>query len=117
MLAYCGLNCDSCPIYLASLEPDKLKQQAMRESIAEFCAKEYGISMQADSITDCDGCNSSSERLFSGCRNCTIRTCAMSKGIENCAYCNDYGGCPSLIEIFQYDAEAKERLDKIRNHI
>jgi putative oxidoreductase len=30
MIAYCGLNCQTCPIHLATLEPDEAKREAMR---------------------------------------------------------------------------------------
>jgi hypothetical protein len=56
MIAYCGLNCYTCPIHLATNEPDQIKQQKMRESIAELCTKQYGMNLQPEDITDCDGC-------------------------------------------------------------
>jgi hypothetical protein len=41
MIAFCGLDCGSCPIHLATLEQDKSQQYAMR-SIAEQLSKYYG---------------------------------------------------------------------------
>ena len=86
----------------------------MREAIAELYTKEYGMSIMVEAISDCDGCHSDNGRLFPGCRNCSIRTCAMEKSLENCAHCDNYA-CDSLMELFQHDAMAKEQLDKIRN--
>ena len=34
MIAYCGLNCITCRIYLATRETDPEKQRQMREQIA-----------------------------------------------------------------------------------
>jgi hypothetical protein len=114
MIAYCGLTCDSCPIHLATLEQDKSRQLTIRESIAEQCSKLYGMNLQLEDITDCDGCRANTGRLFSGCSNCEIRKCAVQKNIENCAYCNDYA-CERLKEHFSHDSIAQNRLEEIRH--
>jgi len=111
-MAYCGLRCDSCPIYLATLEKDISHQREMRESIAEICAMNYGMDLKPEDITDCDGCRTKAGRLFSGCLDCSIRNCARTKNLDNCAYCEDYQ-CEKLTEHFKLDPGAKERLDKI----
>ena len=113
-IAYCGLNCGTCPIHLATLELDKSHQQSMRESIAELCSKQYGFSLQPEEITDCDGCKADTGRLFLSCNTCGIRTCADQKDIEFCAYCTEYA-CLKLQELFLLDPDAKLRLEEIRN--
>jgi len=113
VIAYCGLACDSCPIHLAMLEPDKSRQQILRISIAGQCSKHYGMNLQAEDISDCDGCRANTGRLFSGCYQCEIRKCAILKNIESCAYCSDYA-CETLRKHFSLDPEAKTRLEKIR---
>ena len=114
MLTYCGLECGNCPVHLATLEKDKFEQQKMRVSIAEQCAKIYGIEISAADVNDCDGCKSGADRLFTGCKDCEIRKCAMLKNIENCAYCTDYA-CDILEKHFTLDPGAKKRLEKIRD--
>ncbi|MBN1181081.1 MAG: DUF3795 domain-containing protein [Bacteroidales bacterium] len=113
MIAYCGLACESCPIHLATLETDKIKQQALRESIAEICRKHYGIHLTAKEVNDCDGCKAYSDVLFSGCRKCEIRKCAINRDLESCAFCEDYA-CDKLREHFSLDPGAQERLEEIR---
>jgi hypothetical protein len=113
MIAYCGLKCDTCPIHLATNEPDQIKQQKMRESIAELCTKQYGMNLQPEDITDCDGCSANTGKLFSGCWDCEIRKCAIQKHVESCAFCNDYA-CNILQEHFSHDPEAQIRLEDIR---
>jgi hypothetical protein len=112
MIAFCGLICDTCPIHLATLENDPTRQQTMRESIAELCAKQYGMNLQPENITDCDGCLANAGRLFSGCKICEIRKCASHKNIKNCALCSDYA-CPTLQEHFLHDPSALTRLEEI----
>ena len=113
MIAYCGLRCDTCPIHLATLEQDNSRKKTMRESIVEQCNKQYGMNLQFKDITDCDGCQANTGRLFSGCLNCEIRKCAVERSIESCASCYDYA-CELLKKHFSLDPDARERLNKIR---
>ena len=113
LIAFCGLDCSTCPIHLATLEPDKSRQQSLRESIAELCTKQYGMNVRPEDVTDCDGCPTDSGRLFSGCVNCTIRECAIRRNLKSCAGCSDYA-CEKLLEFFVHDPEAQTRLEQIR---
>jgi len=116
LIAYCGLTCNTCPIYLATREDDKTEQKRMREEVIRICVEEYGLHYELDDITDCDGCRTEGGRLFSGCRDCTIRECAMNYGYENCAWCNDYV-CDKLEKLLITDPSAKLRLDQIRSSL
>lgn len=115
MIAYCGLLCDSCTIHLATLEPDKSKQTAMRTEIAGICNETYGMNLSPADVTDCDGCRAGTGRIFSGCLGCEIRKCATQKSLENCAVCNDYP-CSILERFFHDDPAAQGRLDAIRSN-
>lgn len=114
MIAYCGLTCQSCAIYLASREKDPKRKHKMRIEIVQEIKKHYGQDCKAEDVTDCDGCKTEGGRLFSGCSTCQIRKCAREKGIESCAHCNGYA-CERLEKFFTTDPEAKKRLDKIRS--
>ena len=113
MIAYCGLKCDSCPIFLATLEPDQFLQQSKRKSIAETINSLYGLNYQLEDITDCDGCITNTGRIFTGCINCKVKTCARSKYLENCAYCTKYP-CKILKKNFLCEPESQKRLEEIR---
>jgi hypothetical protein len=113
-LSYCGLVCGTCPIYLLSREQNEEKKRKMRIDIAQQIKEHYGQEFDPEFVTDCDGCKTKGDRLFSGCKSCQIRKCANEKNIENCAYCSEYP-CEKLDEFFAKDPEAKERLDKIKN--
>lgn len=54
-ISYCGLMCETCPIYTATREQDKDTQARIRAEVAEMCAKHYGMSCGAADIDDCDG--------------------------------------------------------------
>ena len=90
LLAYCGLNCSTCRIYAATGENDPLRQKAIREEVALTIFERYGKRINAADVTDCDGCKTGTGRLFSGCRECEIRQCAIEKGKGLCAFCEDY---------------------------
>lgn len=113
MLAFCGLDCESCPIHLATIEQDKSRQYEMKVTIAKKCNAIYAMDLKPESITDCDGCRMIDGRLFSGCLNCEIRKCAQEKNIASCAFCFDYA-CPKLQKHFLLDPGAQIRLEEIR---
>ena len=116
MIAYCGLNCVTCQIYLATRETDLKKQRRMREQIVLAIKKYLGEEKRVEDITDCDGCMVQGGRLYSNCQKCQIRKCASEKGLENCAYCSEYA-CEKLSKFFDSEGEeagAKKRLDEIK---
>lgn len=98
--AYCGLNCSTCPIYVATMESDPIRQMAQRKQIAGLINARYGIELSAGQINDCDGCRSKSGRLFIMCGDCKIRKCARDKRVESCAFCPDYV-CDKLHEFIE----------------
>ena len=115
-VAYCGLTCQSCPIYMATRQENKNNQARMRVEIVEQCKERYGINYTLEDITDCDGCRTEGGRLFSASKNCAIRKCAREKELENCAYCTEYA-CGMLETFFSTETTAKTRLEAIRSRI
>ena len=115
-LAYCGLICQTCPIYLATRTKDGEEQARMRTDITRLLNEHYGMKYTPEDITDCDGCSREEGRLFSGCHNCFIRTCARKKSLENCAYCSEYA-CENLEALFASESGARKRLEEIRINI
>lgn len=116
IIAYCGLTCHTCPIYLATREKNVDKQIKMRTEIALECNKLYGTKYKPQDICDCDGCKTKNGRLFESCSRCEIRKCASTKVIENCAYCQVYP-CEKLKEVFKLESTAQKRLDEIKNKL
>ncbi len=85
----------------------------MRAEIARKINDIYKQELEAEDVTDCDGCLMEATRLFSGCYKCQIRKCARGKAVENCAYCDEYP-CEQLKRFFDCEPDAKSRLDAIR---
>jgi hypothetical protein len=101
---------------LATRQENKEEQTRMRAEIAQLTNRRYGTNYETTDITDCDGCTTEGERLFSGCKNCLIRRCAREKKVENCAYCAEYA-CVKLEAFFKIEPIAKTRSDAIRRSI
>lgn len=113
IIAYCGLACQTCLIYLATRQENKAEQERTRIKISQLLKGQYGMKYEPEDITDCDGCRTDGGRLFSGCKNCLIRKCAREKELANCAYCTEYA-CAPLVAFFSSEPTAKMRLDEIR---
>jgi hypothetical protein len=112
-VSYCGLLCQGCPIYWATIEKNKKLKEKMKVEIAKMSNNLYKTNHTSKDITDCDGCLIEKGNLYSGCANCQIRNCARSKNIQNCAYCSEYA-CDTLNKFFTESPEAKIRLGFIR---
>jgi len=108
MVAYCGLACGVCGAYVATVNNDDEK----RREVAAQWTEEYNHDFTAQDI-NCLGCTSDGKVVFSYCNSCEIRKCARAKGVENCAYCDDYA-CERLAQFFESVPEAKKQLDAIR---
>ena len=108
MIAYCGLTCTECPAFLATQQDD----DSQRAQVAEMWAKEFGTQYKPEDI-NCDGCLSEDGRHIGYWDTCEIRACALGKGVENCAHCDDYA-CEKLDALFATGHEARTTLDEIR---
>jgi predicted nucleic acid binding AN1-type Zn finger protein len=118
MLAYCGLDCSGCPIYLATRVEDPQTQKRTRQDIAVEIKRLYRVTCTAADIADCDGCSTEGGRLFVSCQECGVRKCARDKGMENCDHCREYV-CAKLQEFFDCGGkllhmDAKKKLDAVR---
>ena len=104
MIAYCGLACTECGAFIATQNDDDVK----RKEIAALWTKEYKHDFKPEDI-NCLGCMSDSQIVFVHCHHCDVRKCGQEKGVENCAYCNDYA-CDKLVKFFQRLGDREGRL-------
>ena len=108
MIAFCGSACQECEAFLATRNDDDQK----RAEIAQLWSKQYNADIKPEDI-NCDGCKSVGDRYFNYCNVCEIRKCGVERGVENCAYCNDYS-CENLEKFFETAPDNKKRLEAIR---
>ncbi len=109
MIAYCGILCSDCPAYLATHRDD----DDQRRMVAERWSREYGTEIKPEDI-NCGGCLPGQAIYFSHCSVCDIRACGLGRGVDNCAYCDDFA-CERLEGFFKLVPEARSRLVGIRS--
>lgn len=109
--AYCGLDCSECPAYRAHLNDD----YPLREKTAKEWSEMYKSDIKPDDV-NCVGCTENEGVHFGHCSDCKYRSCARSKGLENCGHCPDYP-CEELKEFFQWVPESKVVLDIINRSL
>lgn len=109
MIAYCGLVCTECPAYLATLEDD----DDQRRKVAENWSRDYNADIKPEDI-NCEGCLPGRSVYFSHCNVCEIRACGTSRGLQNCAYCDDFA-CERLEPFLEAVPDARGRLTQIRS--
>lgn len=111
MIAYCGLVCTKCPIYLTG----RSENDKDRERAAEKWSREYGWDLKAADIF-CDGCLATEGALFVYCRECKVRACAEPKGLPTCAHCAEYP-CSKLEVFFGLEPKTRELLKRIKENL
>jgi hypothetical protein len=77
LAAPCGLYCGVCAVLMAHRDNNT--------KFKERLTAVYGVTV--DEIK-CKGCLS--DDLFAYCRTCSIRACAIDKGIEGCHQCDEF---------------------------
>ncbi|WP_167956765.1 ASCH domain-containing protein [Anaerosporobacter faecicola] len=108
-IAFCGLVCTDCPIYIATATQDEeKKEQLAREYSTETCTFE-----KEDMV--CYGCHSQDEAMKHSkmCGDCEIRNCKKTAKIDTCASCEAYP-CAHIERFVPADGENRKRLEKIR---
>ena len=113
-IACCGLVCEGCPIYWATIEEDAEKQAKMRETIVRLCWESGDLIIPAEESVSCDGCRTEGGTLFGGCGNCHFRACVREKKISSCAFCDEFA-CDELRKFFASNPDARSRLEVIRS--
>jgi hypothetical protein len=109
IISICGLVCSDCGAYQATRDNDDNK----RREVAELWSKEYKSDIKPEDI-HCLSCLTESDNVFGYTRICKIRKCGKEKGVDNCAFCEEYA-CERLNEFFKMVPDAKTRLDEIRS--
>ncbi|MGE5544193.1 MAG: DUF3795 domain-containing protein [Bacillota bacterium] len=105
MLAYCGIDCKVCPVFMAS-QADDAEQKAQ---VAALWSKQFNMNLTPDDIA-CDGCRTAGGKLFAHCRTCFVRNCGMKKNVNTCRDCETYA-CDELNLVFRSVPAAKKNLE------
>ena len=105
MVAYCGLDCEKCDAYLATINDD----QALREKTARLWAELNNAPILPEHI-NCEGCRvDGMKTVYCDCL-CAIRQCALKKGVEVCGDCQEFEKCQTVQEITSNNPDALKNL-------
>jgi len=109
MISYCGLDCSACPAYQAT-QKDDMEELAR---VAKEWSEQFKMEIPPESIV-CDGCKTGDDARRSGyCSICGVRSCAVERGVDTCAHCEEYA-CETLQGCPGFHAEGRTTLDRIR---
>lgn len=111
IIAYCGLVCSSCPVFLATKNDD----DAARKETADFFSKKFGLDFKPEDV-NCDGCLCEGGRLIAHCSICEIRKCCREKGHKNCAVCKEQP-CGHLSKFHELSSDAKASFEALLKDI
>lgn len=105
MIAYCGLDCETCDAYLATINDD----QALREKTAKLWAELNQAPILPEHI-HCEGCRVDGIKTIYCDSLCAIQQCAVKKEVSTCGDCQDFEKCQTLGEIISGNPDALKNL-------
>ncbi|MBR1944963.1 MAG: DUF3795 domain-containing protein [Alphaproteobacteria bacterium] len=105
MIAYCGLDCEKCDAYLATVNND----QALREKTAKLWSELNNVPILPEQI-NCQGCRANGVKTVYCESLCAIRQCAMKKSVETCGACPMLEKCPTVGAVISNNFEALKNL-------
>ena len=105
MIAYCGLDCEKCDAYLATVNDD----QELREKTAKLWAELNNAPILPEHI-NCKGCRAEGIKPLFCDSMCGIRKCALKKGVVTCGECSDLERCSTVGVILENDPSALKNL-------
>ncbi len=105
MIGYCGLDCEKCDAYLATINDD----HALREKTAKLWAELNHAPILPEHI-NCQGCRVAGIKTVFCDSLCGIRQCALKKGVMTCGDCSDLEKCQMVGMVISNTPEALKNL-------
>ena len=108
MIAYCGLDCEKCDAYLATINDD----QALREKTAKLWAELNNAPILPEHI-NCEGCRVDGIKTVYCDSLCGIRQCALKKGVATCGDCSVMEKCQMVGMIISNNPRRSKKYEGI----
>lgn len=105
MIACCGLNCEKCDAYIATVNND----DDLRAKTAKKWTEMNHHLIEPEWI-NCEGCRTEGIKFYFCSNLCEIRKCVKDKGYETCGNCFEIDACPKVRMIHENCGEARENL-------
>lgn len=104
-IAYCGLDCEKCDAYIATVNDD----QALREKTAKVWAELNHAPILPEHI-NCEGCRENGAKTVFCESLCSIRQCALKKKVATCGECPEVETCQTVGAVFSNNPGAQKNL-------
>lgn len=108
MIAYCGLDCEKCNAYIATVNDD----DALREKTAQLWSELNHVEI-TPAMINCLGCRSDGVKTPFCDSICEVRKCAMKKDLGSCAHCADMENCETIGFILANSTDALNNLKSL----
>lgn len=105
LIAYCGLDCEKCDAYIATVNNDN----QLRQKTAKLWAELNHAPITAEMI-NCLGCRVDGVKTPFCATMCEIRQCAMKKVLPTCGLCSEMDNCEKGKTIWDVNPQAKDNL-------
>ncbi|MGN0324056.1 MAG: DUF3795 domain-containing protein [Oliverpabstia sp.] len=107
MIAYCGLDCEKCDAYIATINDD----QHLREKTAKAWSELNQVPILPEHI-NCQGCRTEGIKTVFCDSLCEIRQCALKRSVTTCCDCLDMKKCKLVGMIISNNPDALNNLEK-----
>ncbi len=104
-IACCGLDCETCDAYLATIHDD----QPLRERTARLWSELNRAPILPEHI-NCEGCRGDGAKTVFCESLCAIRRCAQEKGVDTCGGCPALESCQTVGAVFSSNPDALKNL-------
>ena len=105
MIAYCGLDCEKCDAYIATINDN----QELRKKTAKLWAELNNAPILPEHI-NCQGCRVEGIKTVFCDSICSIRQCVLKKGVATCGDCSELENCPTVETIIENNPSALKNL-------
>lgn len=109
MIACCGLDCEKCDAYIATVRND----DALRVKTAKLWSEMNNAPITPEMI-NCEGCRMDGAKTPYCESMCAVRACVMQKGHETCGDCPKLDECETVGAILNYSEDACRNLKGAR---
>lgn len=104
-IGYCGLDCERCDAYIATITDD----QALREKTAALWTRLNAAPILPELI-NCEGCRENGLKTVFCEHMCQIRKCAKAKSIPTCIECSDFSICQTISNFLENNPSALDNI-------
>lgn len=105
LIAYCGLDCETCDARIATLNND----DELRKKTATLWTRLNQVEIPPETI-NCTGCRADGVKSPYCESLCPIRQCALKKSVATCGDCAEMKICEKLAPIVSTNETARKNL-------